>query len=213
MRRLLVWLVAVGVIAVTGLCVGCEPLLTALGGYLVLRDTPHPADAIVVLSGSVPDRILEGIDLYQAHLAPRIILTREPALPGSAALQARGGTIAEHHEQNLSIARQLDVPADAMTVLPTPVSSTVAEAHLVIDYLRGQGIHSILLVTSKSHSRRAAMTFRRFAGDDIQISICPSHYDPFMPATWWHNRAFVRRVVIEYGKLVNYLLIDRWCKA
>jgi uncharacterized SAM-binding protein YcdF (DUF218 family) len=187
-----------------------RPLLTALGGFLIVRDTPRPADAIVVLSGSVPDRILAAVDLYQAQLAPRIVLTREAPLPGLAALRAKGANLEEHHEQNARIAQQLGVPATALWVMDTPTTSTIAEAAALIDYLRAQQIRSILLVTSPAHARRAAMIFRHLAGDRLAIAVCPSRYDPFAADTWWHNRAFVRRVVIEYGKLLNYLVIDRW---
>jgi uncharacterized SAM-binding protein YcdF (DUF218 family) len=187
-----------------------RPLLTAAGAYLLARDTPHPADAIVVLSGSVPDRMLAAVDLYDRHLAPRIILTREAPLPGIEALRARGGRLLEHYEQNLSVARQLGVPESALTVLPPPVTSTWQEACVVVAYLRRQGIHSILLVTSKTHSRRARLTFRAVAGGALEIAVYPSPYDPFEADDWWRQRGLVRRVLTEYAKLAYFLLVDRW---
>ena len=101
------------------------------------------------------------------------------------------------------IAQQLGVPAAAIALIPTPVSSTIAEAQLVVDYLHAQGLKSILLVTSKTHARRAGMTFRHVAGDSVQIAVCPSPYDPFTAENWWHERGVVRRVVTEYAKLLN----------
>jgi len=205
-----VW-VALGIIgAGIAAYVGRSALLSAIGGFLIVQDETHPADAIVVLSGSVPDRILEAVDLYQAHLAPRIILTRETPLPGLAAVRARGATLAEHHEQNISIAEQLGVPATAIAVMPTATTSTLAETKALVAYLKEQNVHSILLVTSKAHARRARLTFRTLAGPDLQIAVCPSRYDPFSAEQWWHERGFVRRAVIEYGKLLNFVLIDRW---
>ena len=202
----LVGTIGVGVAAYAGR----RALLSAVGGFLIVQDEAHPADAIVVLSGSLPDRILEAVDLYQAHLAPRIILTREQPLPGLAALRARGATLPEHHEQNISIAEQLGVPADAIAVMPTATTSTLAETRALVAYLQEQGVHSILLVTSKAHARRARLIFRTLAGADLRIAICPSRYDPFSAEQWWQERAFVRRVVIEYGKLLNFVVIDRW---
>ena len=187
-----------------------QPVLTVLGSFLIVRDAARPADAIVVLSGSLPDRILEAVDLYQARLAPRIILTRGPVLPGLAILRQRGGNVPEQHEENLMIAQQLGVPAAAIALIPTPASSTISEAQLVVDYLHAQGLKSILLVTSKTHARRAAMTFRHLAGDSVQVAVCPSPYDPFTAESWWRERGITRRVVTEYAKLLNYLLVDRW---
>ena len=209
-RRVPVWcfltLLAIGVLGY----VQRRPLLTAVGGFLIVRDQPHAADAIVVLSGSLPDRILEAVDLYHEQLASRIILTREFPLPGLETLRARGGDLPERHEQNLAVAHQLGVPADAIAVMPTPTSSTLAEARALVAYLTAQHIRSILLVTSKAHARRARLTFREVAAGSLTVALCPSRYDPFAAETWWHDRALVRRLVIEYGKLLNYLLIDRW---
>lgn len=210
MRRVVVW-GTLGVIAAVLLAyTGRRPLLTAIGGFLMVQDDPRPADAIVVLSGSLPDRIMEAVDLYQAHRAPRIVLTREELLPGLEALRARGGSLPEHHEQNLSVAQQLGVPGSVISVMPTPTSSTVTEAGALVAYLYSQRIHSILLVTSKAHARRARLIFRTLAGSTLSIAVCPSRYDPIAATDWWHHRGFVRRVVIEYGKLLNYIFIDRW---
>jgi len=209
-RRILVWVLCGVIGAAVVAYLGRSALLSAVGGFLIVQDETHPADAIVVLSGSLPDRILEAVDLYQAHLAPRIILTREEPLPGLAAVRARGATLPEHHEQNISVAEQLGVPAAAIDVMPTPTTSTLAESRALVGYLKAKNIHSILLVTSKAHSRRARLIFRSLAGPDLRCAICPSRYDPFSAEQWWHERAFVRRAVIEYGKLLNFVLIDRW---
>ena len=203
-----------GIVALVGLATlvyaARRPLLTALGNFLIAGDAVHSADAIVVLSGSLPDRMLEAVDLYQAGLAPRIILTREPLLPGLDVLRQRGVNLPEAHEENLMIAQQLGVPAAAISIMPTPVSSTIGEAAEIIPFLQSQGIKSILLVTSKPHARRAGLIFRQLAGGRVQIAVRPSPYDPFAAETWWHKRGLVRRVVTEYGKLLNYLCIDRW---
>jgi len=205
-----VWVVLGILGAGVAVYVGHGALLSLIGGFLIVQDETHAAEAIVVLSGSVPDRILEAVDLYQAHLAPRIILTRETPLPGLEALRARGATLPEHHEQNISIAEQLGVPADAISVMPTATTSTLAETRALVAYLKEQRVHSILLVTSKVHARRARLTFRTLAGPDLRIAVCPSRYDPFSAEQWWHGRGFVRRTVIEYGKLLNFVFIDRW---
>lgn len=210
MRRVIVW-VLLGVTVLPALAyVGRRPLLQAIGGFLIVRHDPRPADAIVVLSGSLPDRIMEAVDLYQAHLAPRLILTREQALPGLEVLRARGVSLPEHHEQNVNVARQLGVPVEAITVMPKPTGSSFAEIQALVTYLRQERIQSILLVTSQAHARRASLIFRRLARGDVQFAICPSRYDPFTADRWWHQRAFVRRVAIEYGKLLTYLFFDRW---
>ena len=192
---------------------GRNAVLQALGRFLIVQETPHAADAIVVLGGSLPDRILEAVDLYKGGFAPRIILTREPPPPGIEALRQRGGRLPEHDEQNRQIAEDLGVPPAAIQTIPDRSSSTFAEACALIRYLRAEHLGSILLVTSNAHARRARWIFRHLAGENPRISICPSRYDPFSAHDWWQHRGYVRRVVIEYGKLLTFLFIDRWRSA
>jgi len=210
MRRMFLWTLLILAVLATSIYTVRVPLLTAIGRFLIVQDAPEAADAIVVLSGSLPDRIMEGADLYTAKLAPRIILTREGLPPGLAALRARGGDMLERHEQNIEIAQQLGVSKDAITVVTTPAWSTSTEAKAVVDYLRAQGIRSILLVTSKAHSRRSSLTYHDLAGDDLRITVCPSRYDNFPPDKWWYHRPYARHLLFEYLKLLNYVGVDRW---
>jgi uncharacterized SAM-binding protein YcdF (DUF218 family) len=91
-----------------------------------------------------------------------------------------------------------------------PAGSTVGEVVVLLPELRRRNVRSILLVTSKTHTRRAAAIFRAQAGDDIQVRVSPTPYDPFTPETWWQRRETARRVFTEYGKWLNFLLVDRW---
>lgn len=190
-----------------------ERVLRHMGHFLVIEQPVRRADAIVMLSGSIPDRILEAVDLYKEGLAPRLILTQEGALPGAAALRAKGATLPEHHELNLSVADQLGVPRAAINLVTTPAWSTLTEAQAIIDYLKQERLHTVILVTSKAHTRRAHLTYEQLGKGELEFIVRPSRYDPFDPDTWWQRRPYVRRVVIEYIKLLNYLLLDRWKQA
>ena len=205
MRALLI-LIAIG----AGVFFFREPLLRRLGAFLVVQDTDAPADAIVVLSGSLPDRILHGVDLYRAGLAPTIFLTREFELPGLDELRARGLDIPERHDTNRMIAQQLGVPDEAIVTIEQRAGSTLTEVAALLPELRRRGIHSILLVTSKTHTRRAALIFNSLSGGDIQLRVSPTPFDPFSPDDWWKKRVATRRVLTEYGKLLSFSLVDRW---
>src|SRR5207247_7196125 len=90
-------------VAVALAAVGAAALLAA-GRMLVVADPlPPRADAIVILAGSIPDRTLAAADLYRAGLAPRVVVTREVARTGQAALDAGG--------VHLRGANELTVPA------------------------------------------------------------------------------------------------------
>lgn len=205
-------LLLTGVLAAAAVSVWWQrvEVLTALGRFLVVADSLQPADAIVVLSGSIPDRVLEAVDLYRAGYAPHVVLTREGRPPGYDALLARGGSLPERHEENRRIALQLGVPAEAIEVADRRANSTLAEARALIGFLQEKGFHRILLVTSRSHARRARAIFTTLAGGRLEVLVVPSRYDPFRPEDWWHNRALARRLVTEYGKLLTWWTIDRW---
>ncbi len=208
--RLLLWSIVLMASVLTAAYLGRDRILAYAGRFLVVDDPLRPAEAIVVLSGSIPDRILEAVDLYHAGMAPRLILTKEGPLPGIEALRAKGANLPEHHELNISVAEQLGVPAQAITLITTPAWSTLTEAHAIVDYLKEQRLRSVILVTSKAHTRRARLTYAALAKADTEILVRASRYDPFDPDTWWQRRPFIRRVVIEYLKLLNYLLLDQW---
>ncbi len=180
------------------------------GRFLVVSDPLQPADAIVVLSGSIPDRILEAVDLYHEGFAKRVILTKEGPLPGLQAMRLKGAHLPEHHEMNISVAEQLGVPRSAIELITTPAWSTLTEAHAIVAYLKAAGFQRVILVTSKGHTRRARITYRPLAQPELEVLVHPSRYDPYDPESWWRRRPYIRRVVIEYLKLFNYLLLDRW---
>jgi len=205
-RRILV----VGAVLGLALYLTATPLLRAAGRYLVTDETPEKADAIVVLSGSFPDRILEAVDLYAAGFAPLIVLCREPENFGFKQLHERGVVLPRGYELNQSVAEQLGVPSDAIIVVDRADSSTFSEARRVLDFLSRRGIAKILLVTSKFHTRRAGAIYRHLAGDKARIITRAARYDRFDPDRWWRDRLWVRRVVIEYQKLLLFELFDRW---
>src|SRR5439155_1200030 len=115
-------------VAVTLAAVGAAALLAA-GRVLVVADPlPPRADAIVILAGSVPDRALAAADLYRAGLAPRVVVTRERAGTGQAALHARGVRLPEDDELTVMALRGLGVPSQAIVVLRRRAVSTESEA-------------------------------------------------------------------------------------
>jgi uncharacterized SAM-binding protein YcdF (DUF218 family) len=201
---------AIAVVALLVLAAAALPLLGAAGRFLVEDDPLDHADAIVVLTGSYPDRILEAVALYREGWAPRIILCREPENAGFRKLQGLGVTVPRLFELNRSVAEQLGVPPDAITVLERPAGSTYSEAEVVLEYILQRGYRSILLVTSKYHSSRAARIYRFLADGRVAIIVRPARDDDFQPDGWWRDRPSTRRVVIEYQKLLTFLLFDRW---
>ncbi len=92
MRRPMRTVIAVAVMAASA-AVGAA--LFAGRALVVADPVPPHADAIVMLAGSIADRVLETADLYRAGVAPRVVVTRERISPGELSLRARGAGLPE----------------------------------------------------------------------------------------------------------------------
>jgi len=179
------------------------------GILIVAKDTPERADLIVVLMGSGPDRILGAVDLYKEGYAPCILMV-ENWEPGYELLESRGVKVPRDAELKAMIGNQLGVPKEAFIILPGDARSTQEEALIISRYLQDNPqIDSILLVSSKYHSRRSAIIFC-WAIEDMDIISCPTPYDNFNAGSWWQTRQDAKSVVMEYAKLANFYLLDRW---
>lgn len=200
----------VGVLLAVLAAVALPRLLPAAGRFLVVEDAPQKADAIVVLAGSYPDRILEAVELYKQGLAPRIIICREPDIGAYRRLDELGVDFPRPSDINRMVAEQLGVPAAAIEILTRGGDSTYAEAHAVFEEVLRRHYRTILLVTSKYHTRRAAEIYRLLAADQVTIVVRPASEDDFRSDRWWEHRTSTRRVIIEYQKLLNFHLFDRW---
>ena len=184
------------------------------GVGIVASDAPEKADVIIVLMGSGPDRILGAVDLYEQGYAPCILMV-ENWQPGYELLESRGVSLPRDAELAASVGVQLGVPKEAFIILPGDARSTQDEALIVTQYLKEQQpkVDKVILVSSKFHSKRSAKLFRWTLGDldrEVKVLSCPTPYDTFNAAAWWQSREDAKRVVMEYAKLVNFYLLDRW---
>ena len=183
------------------------------GQILVKSDQQQQADIIVVLMGSIPDRMLGAVDLYTEGYANTILMVQSH-MSGYEVLTARGVTIPTTVDLNKEVAVSLGVPEEHVHILPGSAYSTNDEAIIFREYLsHNTDINSIALVTSKYHSCRAKLIFERalrHLDRDITIHSTPTNYDSFNERYWWRNREDMKRVVTEYLKLVNFFVRERY---
>ncbi len=204
MRRL-----AVGI--VLALCVAGVIAFVEAGRFLEVDDPlPPAADAIVIMSGSVPDRTLEAADLYMKGIAPRIVVTRELPRSGEKALRDRGVSIPENDDLTRMALAQLRVPDEAVLLLRRRGASTESEAVTLARWACREGIKRLIVVTSRAHSRRARLILRNSLGPGIELTLRPTPYDTFRGSGWWRVRRDAKYVWWEYEKLVHYWLREHW---
>lgn len=182
------------------------------GTWLVKAEVPPGADAIVLLMGSFPERVLEATDQYHKGIARRILIVYESMGPYQM-LVSRGAEVIRTTEQAHNAAVTLGVPADSITMLPGDARSTLDEALAVRSFIKDKpDIDTLLLVSSPAHMRRAAMIFKsalRNLPDEVYVGCVPSSYSGFNPDRWWRRKEDVQTVLSEYLKITSFVLFEK----
>jgi uncharacterized SAM-binding protein YcdF (DUF218 family) len=177
------------------------------GRYLTKEDPIENADAIAVLAGTRMDRALEAADLYRRGFAPLIVLTQQTPERSFAVLAQRGITLPLDAQVAREVLQKLGVPPAAIVVPREIHGNTAQEARTLHRLAVTNNWHTLIVVTSKYHLRRAGFSMRReLAGTGIQVAMRGTRYDDANPDWWWTSRGDWRWVLEEGGKLIAYEL-------
>lgn len=180
------------------------PALLGAAGRFLVSDAPHArADAAVVLATGIDyfPRLIEAAALYREGRIDRVVIDGDRKTDVLRRLEAQGFVPAAHWAENsLRILELLGVPRDAvLAVSAEEAYDTVSEARLVGPALRAAGIDSVLVTTSKSHTRRAGYIWRTLHGDWLEVATVAAREDPYRPDGWWRSGRQIRWVLAEYG--------------
>ncbi len=161
--------------------------------WLVTRDPPRRADAVIVLAGD-PDyeRTKTGARLVLDGQARLLVLTGGEPGPGDSAQSLR------------DVALRAGVPA-ARIRLEQVSHSTHESLEAVRTILEQEGVRRAIVVTSPYHQRRAAWAARHSL-HGIEILSQPAEPSAWKAEGWWKTARGRRTVVGEYLKLVYYVL-------
>jgi uncharacterized SAM-binding protein YcdF (DUF218 family) len=95
------------------------------------------------------------------------------------------------------------VPADSIRILDRPNANTEAEVRQVAQDLRDLNFHSVIIVTSKAHTRRVRTIWRKLVGSDPRLIVRYAEDDPYDGAHWWRHTLDGLDVVRESLGLLN----------
>jgi uncharacterized SAM-binding protein YcdF (DUF218 family) len=166
------------------------PLLTWAGRILVEDDGAHRADAVVVLAGDeYGTRVLKGAELSRSGYA-RYVLVSERITFGD-----------EDCQPSVRYAESKGFPSAMFRTFRHSADSTRAEVADLDRYFKQHDIHSILLVTSNYHTRRAAKLMRQ-ADPALAVAVIPAPDPYFSPAAWWKSRTGQKTFLLEWMKTV-----------
>ncbi len=172
-----------------------------VGRWLVVQDPLVKARAIVVLSGAMPLRAIEAAKLYREDYAPEIWLTHSTE-PGEA-LKEMGIPFSGEDYYNKLVLIHEGVPPEAIHVLEPPIVNTADEIKVAAAALaRGKG-EAVILVTTKAHTRRVRLLWRRLATGQGRAIVRAASGDLFDPRHWWRTTSDALDVVREVLGLLN----------
>lgn len=172
-----------------------------LGRWLFVEDPLEKAQAIAVLSGHMPLRAIEAAKLYRQGYAPAVWLTHSSE-PGKT-LGAMGIPFAGEDFYDRRILEHEGVPPEAIRVLDPPILNTADEIATISGALQQAKGSRVILVTSKVHTRRTRVLWRRLVGSRGRAIVHPASDDPFEPARWWKTSGDALDVVREVLGILN----------
>src|SRR5437762_2884467 len=174
---------------------------SSVGRWLVVEDPLAKARAIAVLSGRMPVRAMEAARLYRQGYAPEVWLTHS-AEPGQS-LKAMGLAYEGEEVYSARVLIHEGVPAEAIRVLEPPIVNTADEIKVAASALARAKGEAVILVTTRVHTRRVRLLWRRLASGQWQGIVRAASGDPFDPGHWWRDTRDALDVVREVLGVLN----------
>lgn len=171
-----------------------------IGKSIVRNDPLHQADLVIVLGGDFfGPRVRRGAELVRMGYAP-LALISGPVYGNQDFAYAPEGQLA------IQMLVREGYPAKQFKSVSIRSGSTLGEVAELGSELIRYNAHSILLVTSNYHSRRACLAF--FLQWPTVKCTCVGADDPvFRPERWWENRSHADIVGKEWLKYVGTMIL------
>ncbi len=183
-----------------------------MGGWLVADDRPIRSDAVVVLYSGVEwyPRLMEAASIYEKGFADKVVINGNRKTDVVRELEEAGFEASCPWEEDaMRILEVLGVPRnDVIPISAEDAYDTISEARIVGGKLLEENISSILIATSKYHTRRARFIWNRLFPDVLTIRSIAAKNDPYSPSKWWKHGRQIRWVLAEYGGWLYYFWKD-----
>ena len=176
------------------------------GGGLLIASDPAPShvDAAIVLQGSIVAekvRIAGAINLLRQNVADRVLLSVPKESYWGQSIPPAARAYLERTYGN-ELASRVD-----FCELGGGVDSTAQEAQALRPCIVEHHWHSIAIVTSNYHTRRAGIIWRRMNKRDLRTDLWIDGVpDPEFQQPWWRHRESAKILFMESTKLIWMLL-------
>ncbi|MCX7603853.1 MAG: YdcF family protein [Bryobacteraceae bacterium] len=169
-----------------------EPLLRAPALFLDAGGPPQRADAILVLAGGWRgERMLKAGELIRQGYAPRAYVS------GPRSFYER-----PECDAAIPFAVERGFPAQWFECLPNSASSTREEARMLLPELERRGVRRLLLVSVRTHLRRAKWFFEAARPRGMEIHYVGADDPAYRLEQWWQSREGKKAVVMEWVKIL-----------
>ncbi|KJS03111.1 MAG: hypothetical protein VR65_02385 [Desulfobulbaceae bacterium BRH_c16a] len=168
LRKTLLWSLAIIVLTLTVIQLG----IPILEDFLIIdKQVPH-VEALVVMAGSMPERLPAAARLFQEGISRKILLTNDGILGAWSEEKQRNLYRVEWAEFCLT---KMQVPEEAVVKLAYSSSGSIYDAMNSRTEILDKGIKSIIIVTSDYHTRRSLWCFERVLRDHpVTIGVYPA---------------------------------------
>jgi uncharacterized SAM-binding protein YcdF (DUF218 family) len=189
MRR---WLALAAI--VVGAVAFYEPMLQAVGDFLVINDPLAPADAVATISGNGSDRLTTAVRLLHDGFGRVLIISGGPYRFGA---RSRNSAVVMR-DQVLAAG----VPGH-LVLVDDRATSTQENALGIARLMDAHHLRTAVLVTSPYHARRAGLIFARvFRSRGLSVRVRSAEESFFNVHRWWTRGRDRHLVTREYLKLL-----------
>lgn len=177
-----------------------------LAERLIVEKTLERADVILVLGGSsvYVERAQKAAELYKKGIAPKIFLSDDGERGGWSRIEQRNTPYVELTRKQLIVQ---GVAPENIEIFKAIGSGTIYEAREFQKIAAEKNLHSVLIVTSAYHTRRALWTFEKVSAyekTEIGIIPAPTGEQTPPPFVWWLSSFGWDVVAGEYVKSAYY---------
>jgi len=173
-----------------------HPILRFAGESWVMDAPAAHADALLLLGDDnfYADRATRAAELIRHGVAPVVVASGRRLRPSAG--------IAELLEHDLI---ERGVPKDRIIRYPHDAENTLDEARALARLCSERHFHSVIVVTSNYHARRARYIFDKVFPPTISVSVAGAHDGDFDPEHWWEKRKSQELFVHEFvGMMVAF---------
>jgi uncharacterized SAM-binding protein YcdF (DUF218 family) len=170
-----------------------RPILRFAAEEWIVEDSLDKADALIVLGDDnfYADRATRGAQLFREGKAPVVVASGRRLRPNAG--------VAELMEHDLF---ERGVPKDKILRFVHDADSTLEEAQALAKFAKEKKWHSVIVVTSNFHTRRARYIFRHVFPQGMEVRVASARDGDFDPEHWWEKRKSIKELTREFAGMV-----------